>query len=699
MSIFNHFRHLNLSQGQETAITKLEAFLASPTQVFMLKGYAGSGKTTILKGLISYLGEIDKKFVLIAPTGRAAKVLRDKAGRGVTIHKAIYNFDKLQSINEFSDDAADHSFHYYFPINKTEAEQRIIIIDEASMISSKEAKNELFTFGTNVLLNDLLTYASLHTTNNKLIFVGDPAQLPPVGDSDSLALVKPYFVNLGFSCDETEMKQVLRQSDNLILKNAETLRITLEQEKRPSLIFDYDAISFFKIEGNQIIEKYTELFPQPIIGNGVIISFSNSQCFHYNVAIREKLFPNQHEVVAGDLLLINNNNYHTYGAELFNGDIAKVIAVDSAIVSQSAPVWCDEDGKKVRKVITLNFRKIIIRIPSHQDDIVCNIIDSHLHSVNRDLTLHEMKALYINFVIRFTEGNKNHKVGSEAFKQALKADPFFNALKVKFGYAITCHKAQGGEWDKVFVDYYGRVSLKTDPLRWCYTATTRGVNAVYAINAPHFGRMANFKFSKVGTIGTLPNDALQLSSITQSQFHTTNHHKCKSRKYWEIVEKLENTNYKIEKVETFGYLERYTIKNEQETFQLQASHRNSGHFIEKFNFLIAPTDIVVKQELETLFNTHSGGSYHYTYCPGAAFLGELFSMMQAECSNLDITITNVLEGQSFVTYYLITDAVCSYIQFYFNKQEQLTTAMPKTFGCSIDFKMDLLIQNILNHAS
>ena len=310
-----------------------------------------------------------------------------------------------------------------------------------------------------------------------------------------------------------------------------------------------------------------------------------------------------------------------------------------------------------------------------------------------------MKALYINFVMRFTQENKNYKVGSEEFKQTLKNDPFFNALKVKFGYAITCHKSQGGEWDKVFIDYYGRVSLKTDPLRWCYTATTRGINAVYAINPPHFGRMAKFRFSPVSTIGTLPNEALQLSGITLSPFHAATQHKCKSRKYWEIAEKLESTNYTIEKVESFGYLERYTLKNDQEIIQLQANHRNSGHFIEKFNFLTWPADDAMKNELEILFNKNTNSIYSFNYCPGAAFLVELFSMMQDQCSNLNIAITNVQEGQSHVTYYLITDAVCSYVQFYYNKQEQLTTAIPKAFNCDNDGKLNLLIQNILNYAS
>ncbi|MBK9355606.1 MAG: AAA family ATPase [Bacteroidetes bacterium] len=376
MSIFNHFKHLNLSQGQETALTKLEAFLASPVQVFMLKGYAGSGKTTILKGLVEYLNLNKKEFILMAPTGRAAKVLRDKTGHGVTIHKGIYNFAKLESVNQNSEDDAEHSFHYYFPINEAGTSEKIIIVDESSMISSVESKNELFTFGTNILLNDLMTFARLQTSKSKVIFVGDPAQLPPYGDSKSLALDKNYFNDLGIVVEETEMTEVLRQGDNLILKNAKQIRELLAQDKRIQLQFQFDDDSFIKTQGEDLVRKFTDFFPVPEIGNGIVISFSNTQCYHYNTAIREKIFPKQKEVVSGDLLLINNNNYHTYGAELFNGDIAKVISVDTEIVTQSAPVFCDIDGKKVRRIITLKFRKITIRIPSHPDEINCYIIDS-----------------------------------------------------------------------------------------------------------------------------------------------------------------------------------------------------------------------------------------------------------------------------------------------------------------------------------
>ncbi len=708
MSIFNHFKDLNLSQGQETALNKLEAFLASPTQVFMLKGYAGSGKTTILKGLVDYLNFQRKEFEVMAPTGRAAKILRDKTGYGTTIHKGIYTLSSFVNINTDAEDEAEQSFHYCFPIKKSEVNEKIIIIDESSMIASTESKHELFTFGSNVLLNDLLTYASLQTSKSKIIFVGDPAQLLPFGDNKSLALDRNYFTKLGFLVNEIEMVEVLRQGNNLILENAKTLRNLLTIESRAELKFQFDNESFIKMDGVYLIEKFVDYFPIPEIGNGVIISFSNAQCFHYNFAIREKLFPKQKEVNCGDLLLIINNNYHTYGADILNGEIVKVVFVDSEITTQFTPVYCDVNGDRVKRIIKIDFRKVVIRIPGCQDEISCYIIDSLLNSIDRDLSISEMKALYVNFIIRFNEaqkkqkeaGSTSFKVGSEEFKQALKNDPFFNALRVKYGYAITCHKAQGGEWSSVFVDYCGRVSLKDDPLRWCYTATTRGINKVFAINTPQFGKMDKFKFNEIGNIGSLPNEALALESVQISPFHNAHQHRCKSLKYWEISEKLESTDYKIIKVESLGdYQERYFIHRDGLEFRLDGYHKLSGHFIYPFN-VIDNVEVIIKTEIESIFNSEYNYFLQIKYVPEYEFLGDLYSMMQAECNDLNISVTNVVKGKnSYVNYYLKTDSPCSYIQFYYNAKGQLTTAIPKSFNCNNDKKLYQLMQKLLSHAS
>jgi hypothetical protein len=504
------------------------------------------------------------------------------------------------------------------------------------------------------------------------------------------------------------MKEVVRQKDNLILRNATLLRNTLETPNRDELKFEFDKNTFVEIEGDEIIKKYTDLFPTPELGNGIVISFSNAQCFHYNTAIREKIFPGQKNTVPCDLLLINNNNYHTYGVELFNGDIVKVISVSPISQSQSAPVWCSEAGRKVRKIIKLDFREVVIRHSGYPQDITCLIIDSLLHSIDRDLSINEMKALYINFVMRFKEEQKKrkennlevYKVGSFEFKAQLKGDKFFNALRVKFGYAITCHKAQGGEWDKIFVDYSGRVSLKDDPLRWCYTATTRGKNTLYAINPPHFGKLSKFKFAPIGLLGKIPADSLRFDQVNVSPFHTPNQHRCKSAKYWEIVEKLEGTPYVIQSGESKGdFLERYNIRNGDVNIIIQASHKVSGHFIEKFR-VVNTVNETVKEGIESIFNSPFIPTFNLDYKPGSAMLADLFSKMQEQCSDLEISITNIVEKPKdyFVNYYLITDSPCAYIQFYFDVNNKLTTAMPKTFQCANDSKLQLLIQNLLNYA-
>ena len=710
MNIFNNFQHINLTSDQHNALERIGNFLCSNERVFILQGYAGTGKTTLIKGVSDYLNSQHKSFEVMAPTGRAAKVLRDKTGVGKTIHSSIYNLEAIETINSNSLEEADHSVKYYFPIDLTNTNERVLIVDEASMISSKESKNELFDFGTNILLDDLLTNCFSSNKNNKIIFVGDPAQLAPVGDNNSWALDKTYFDTLGYPCTESILKEVKRQDNNLVLQNATNLRNVLEADTRSELTFAFDEQSCIKLSETDIIDTYLNLFPNPEIGDGVIISFSNSQCYHYNMGIRETLFPQQKDILPSDLILINNNNYHTYGTELFNGDIAKVVNVSDVLISQSAPVYTNEGGSQEKKIVTLDFRKVTIRVPNFDGEIECYIIDSLLNSIDRDLTTDMMKALYINFVMRFREeqvnresiGVKTYKVGSAEFKMALRNDPFYNALRVKYGYAITCHKAQGGEWDKVIVDYSGRVGLSDDPLRWCYTATTRAINTLYTFNAPYFTSFSKLKFSTITEVSNMPHNALNFDSVRISPFHNSDQHKAKSLMYWSIFEKLENTDFKIINVQSKGdFLERYTIENlENFTYSLQASHKGSGHFLDSFKVLNS-NDSVEEQELETIFNSIENKNYALKYLPCNKELQNLYSMMQQECQSLNISITNIEEQVSkyHVNYYLVTDAVCSLIQFYFNKEFHFSTAMPKSYQCDNDKKLMQLIEKLTHYAS
>ena len=691
------FFQIILNPDQEKVIQNLENFLESKDSVFILKGYAGTGKTTLIKGLIDALKVENKKFVLCAPTGRASKILRNKTGYGNTIHSTIYDFDNLITINSENEDFAEHSFQFSFPIIKLQ-ENTIIIVDEASMISSKESKNELFNFGTNILLNDLLTFAQLHNSHNKMIIIGDPAQLPPVGDNNSWALEKSFFDDKKILAREVFLTQVMRQNNNLILENAMSIRKCIENPNHKELKFQFDEDSCINFNNKNVVNKYCELFPYPDFENGIIINFSNAQNYWYNKEIRENYFPNSSNIAVGDIVQIISNNYHKYKTEIYNGEFAKVLAVGETI-SQSAPVYVEVNGERKKKTITLLYRKVTLRLPDFDDDIEAYINDSLLESTARDLTIDEMKAVYINTVMRFKESHPHSKIKSEEFKNFLKSDDFYNAIRVKYGYSITGHKSQGGEWKSVFVDYFGRVSLRKDPLRWAYTVTTRASENLYAINFPEFGQFYKLKFSNIGNIAHLPNDAFNFDKVPTSPLHKNNEHKCKSWLFWTILSKKEDSEFNIEYIKSEEYLEKYTFRYFDELIIVHFHHKQSG-FFEK-DFEITSNKTSATERLETLLSKRNEVIFPFEYKATLPFLEGLYNIVSASCNDLDIRIFNISENidKYYINYYFETSNKISYIQFFFNKNGEFSTAMPKTFGDINDEKLFNLIEKIKEYAT
>ena len=691
------FFQITLNPDQEKVILNLESFLESKDSVFILKGYAGTGKTTLIKGLVEALDNEKKNFLVCAPTGRASKILRNKTGYGKTIHSTIYDFDNLITINSENEDFAEHSFQFSFPIIKLQ-ENTIIIVDEASMISSKESKNELFNFGTNILLNDLLTFAQLHNSHNKMIIIGDPAQLPPVGDNNSWALEKSFFDDKKILAREVFLTQVMRQNNNLILENAMSIRKCIENPNHKELKFQFDEDSCINFNNKNVVTKYCELFPYPDFENGIIINFSNAQNYWYNKEIRENYFPNSSNIAVGDIVQIISNNYHKYKTEIYNGEFAKVLAVGETI-SQSAPVYVEVNGERKKKTITLLYRKVTLRLPDFDDDIEAYINDSLLESTARDLTIDEMKAVYINTVMRFKESHPHSKIKSEEFKNFLKSDDFYNAIRVKYGYSITGHKSQGGEWKSVFVDYFGRVSLRKDPLRWAYTVTTRASENLYAINFPEFGQFYKLKFSNIGNIAHLPNDAFNFDKVPTSPLHKNNEHKCKSWLFWNILSKIEDSEFSIEYIKSEEYLEKYTFRYFDELIIVHFHHKKSG-FFEK-DFEITSNKTSATERLETLLSKRNEVIFPFEYKATLPFLEGLYNIVSASCNDLDIRIFNISENidKYYINYYFETSNKISYIQFFFNKNGEFSTAMPKTFGDINDEKLFNLIEKIKEYAT
>ncbi len=502
MSIFNHFTHLKLSNGQTEAITKLEAFLRGPEQVFMLKGYAGSGKTTILNGLVSYLNDIEKDFSLMAPTGRAAKVIREKTGQeAFTIHKSIYSYEDMIEIEE-----GDSFFYNYKIRNNVDVVGKIFIIDEASMLSDAKSEGEFFRFGTSHLLTDLITYTRVSHENvkSKIIFVGDPCQLPPVGDSSSKAFEPDYLkANFNLSCVEAEMKEVQRQtSDSAILDRATNLRKSISS----GFFNDFNLRS----NGKDILNPTYETFLQTwhsTESSKIIIASKNKTCLDLNKQIREKRFGNASlPIQKSDIVIMGGNNYKK---GIFNGEFAVINEVSDIITQRIIALR----GKNPVTLIWRNVELVFPDAESNNKVVKGKMLENFLYGDNF-LKPEETQALYVDFTSR----HKELKPKTEEFKEAIMEDEYFNPLLMKYGYAVTCHKAQGGEWDNVFTvwDHENQkgfnclteVQLKRSKdninfYRWAYTAITRASKVLYALNPPFFNSYSSIAFLEENVIDSL----------------------------------------------------------------------------------------------------------------------------------------------------------------------------------------------------
>lgn len=592
MSIFNHFNHLNLSQGQETALTKLEAFLASPTQVFMLKGYAGSGKTTILKGLVEYLNSIEKDFALMAPTGRAAKVIREKTGQeAFTIHKSIYSYEDMVEIEE------GDSFYYYYKIrNNVDVAGKIFIVDEASMLSDAKSEGEFFRFGSSHLLTDLISYTRVAqpNVNSKLIFVGDPCQLPPVGDNSSKAFDTNYLKNkFNLSSEETEMKKVQRQGgDSGILRAAAKIRKSISA----GFFNDFNLRPNGKDILNPTFESFLETW-QEAASPKIIIASKNKTCLDLNLEIRERIFGNAHlPIQKSDIVIMGGNNYRK---GIFNGEFAVINEVSTLVTERTIAL-------RGQTPVTLYWRDVELVFPDAESNnkiVKGKMLENFLYGENH-LKPEETQALYVDFTSR----HKGLKPQTQAFQETIMQDEYFNCLLMKYGYAVTCHKAQGGEWDNVFtvwdndnmegfdcfIDKQRRAGkTNQDFYRWAYTAITRASKTLYVLNPPFFNSYSAMALLDVTVLNALneltgnqveaeeiiiDEEMLQQLSIfklleepIQLQDHFIKVRHALRKQYIEIVD-----------WERLGYEIRYSFKREQDNAVFRTYVNGQNEFRNQF---------------------------------------------------------------------------------------------------------------------
>lgn len=573
---------------QEKAFQALDDFLKSEGKCFLLKGYAGTGKTTIIKTIAEYISQQKQNPVLLAPTGRAARILSNKTSfEANTIHRGIYNLNELDEIEIKRDGKKQYKFRFNLLEVKSNITQ-IYLIDEASMISDRQSEQDFFVFGSGVLLKDIMHFIGLRNKarKDKIIFIGDPAQLPPVSDSISGALSKTYLKEkYKLETHEYELTQVVRQAqESGILNMASYLRKRLKPDENTSTFKineNYPDIQVLKPE--VIAEQYKKQNPELKVNQTAIINFSNKSALEYNLLVRDTFFNHRHQIQAGDLLMINQNNYN-YEISLYNGTMVKVVKVSPVPLLRSNIKSYDQNGVECK--VNLKFRNITIEVSSETGKqlIDCLILDGFLYSRNPQLDYEEHIALYLDFKFR----HRNLKPKTQAFKDTLRTDPYFNALCVKYGYAITCHKAQGGEWESVMVNLdlgLGRQSAAFN--RWLYTAVTRAQKMLYLFNyqrITHFSKLdfscsylpeENRNFNETSCIAfQLPTDLEDL----YVQFRLGPEEFFKREKFKELLARADHFGYNILARQTHNYQKQYTFEKEDKTATLVFWYNGKNKF-------------------------------------------------------------------------------------------------------------------------
>lgn len=444
------------SEGQALVMAKLVTFVfrAVGREAFLLKGYAGTGKSSLVGALVKTLSQFSMKSVLLAPTGRAAKVFGQYANsQAFTIHKKIYRQ------KSFSPDMTG------FSLTENRHKTTLFIVDEASMISDSGESNAQ-------LLSDLIEYV-YSSIGCKLILIGDTAQLPPVGQPNTPALERVALEEYGLKVTEVTLTEVIRQSlSSGILYNATMLREKMQEDflNLPKIDFK-DFPDLKNISGADIIEELESCYSHSGKDETIIVTRSNKRANIFNDGVRARILYREEEIEAGDLLMIAKNNYY-WGERveeidfIANGDVARVVRV-----------------RAYNEMYGFRFADVTLHLIDYDVSIDAKIMLDTLHLEYPSLT----PELNNQFFTKVMEDYSDVRTKRERIKR-VKADKWFNALQVKYAYAVTCHKAQGGQWANVFIDM-GNISedaVNIDFYRWLYTAFTRATDRLYLVNTPKY---------------------------------------------------------------------------------------------------------------------------------------------------------------------------------------------------------------------
>ena len=449
---------------QEHVLTVFSQFLAdrNPHSVMVLRGSAGTGKTTLAAAMVSTLHRLGQKLTLMAPTGRAAKVFSLHSNLpAYTIHRRIYREKNYTGISGI------------FNLNDNRYRRMLFVVDEASMIGSRPTAGDI-TFGTASLLDDLIQYV-YSGDGCRLLLIGDNAQLPPVGETEAPALNTAVLEGYGLKVWECSLASVLRQSQfSGILYNATQIRTLIDEPVLPRIrLWSFTDVQ--RIPGDELIESLATSYTEAGIDDTIVLTRSNKRANVYNQGIRASVLDREEALCTGDMVMMVKNNYfYTLstqqdgkdgGAFLANGDRAKILRV-----------------RHFRSFYGFQFADVCLQFPDYDEaEIEATVIMDTLTSEAPALTREQNEQLWQSVM----DDYQDLSLKTDRLK-AMKADRYYNALQIKFAYAVTCHKAQGGQWQHVYIDqgYMTDDMLTPEYMHWLYTAFTRATRKVFLVNWP-----------------------------------------------------------------------------------------------------------------------------------------------------------------------------------------------------------------------
>ncbi|NDR55359.1 ATP-dependent DNA helicase [Aliiruegeria sabulilitoris] len=686
-----------LTADQLRCISALDGFLADDTQrVFLLKGYAGTGKTFLAGGLTEFLLAQGRMFSLAAPTGRAAKVIAKKTGQSArTIHSLIYDYSDMTERTEDDDDGSA-TFKMIAKVrNNEDPIDAVAIIDEASLVSNVYSESEFFRSGSGHLLQDLIAHmGSTHSGNaRKIIFIGDPAQLPPVGMSTSPALDADYLrETFGLDATGYELTEIVRQkAESAVIRNVMPLREGVVSSRFSSLTFTYDD-DVIRLSKDSVTPLYMKIREGRGPQAPIIVTHSNAEAASFNRAIRTVLFPGMATVAAGDSVIVAANGFcgPHYVA---NGEILRIDAIESAIERRSVQLLQKVGSSDISEPINvaLNFRDVMVALSQPEgDDLILKtkILDDFLHGDDASLGSAQQRALYVDFLKRHQHIDRRKQ--RDEFQLALRSDPYFNALRLRFGYAVTCHKAQGGEWSHVIVSCATRQNPRSsDYFRWLYTAMTRTSGKLYLIDPPEIRlQQAGVGWSTPASAeagsssgepglprsdGSLPEtNGSQSSAVSpQAMFRS-----------WlqaEIRNRLDGTGVEIEDIALHQYREAYFFKRDAEAARVDIGYKGnwtvSGVTCPKPDGFAE--DIMAR--LAALAGQKPGAvgsSAASESAPERPFLKDFHDRLVAALTQKGAVVVSLKEQAWSQRYVLARGSESVTVDIFYNGKNQLTKFMP-----------------------